>query len=102
MTAKRYHHRYTSRGHRRLGIPLVSIAANVDADILEAFAGAHERVTGSQLAQLAGRSYAQVPAVSCTVVAVPLRDLLTTFAACPGVPADPFDPAQFEVAISYG
>ena len=40
-----------------------SIAATVDADVLKALAGAQERVTGSQLAHLASRSYAQVYAV---------------------------------------
>ena len=43
--------------------PLRSIAATVDADVLKVLAGAHEPVTGNQLAQLAGRSYAQVYAV---------------------------------------
>jgi len=43
--------------------PLRSIAATVDADVLKVLAGAHEPVTGNQLAHLAGRSYAQVYAV---------------------------------------
>ena len=43
--------------------PLRSIAATVDADVLKVLAGAHEPVTGNQLARLAGRSYAQVYAV---------------------------------------
>ena len=43
--------------------PLRSIAATVDADVLRVLAGAHEPVTGNQLAHLAGRSYAQVYAV---------------------------------------
>jgi predicted nucleotidyltransferase len=43
--------------------PLRSIAATVDADVLKVLAGAHEAVTGNQLARLAGRSYAQVYAV---------------------------------------
>ncbi|MCL1693699.1 MAG: nucleotidyltransferase domain-containing protein [Actinomycetia bacterium] len=43
--------------------PLRSIAATVDADVLEVLAGTHASVTGNQLARLAGRSYAQVSAV---------------------------------------
>jgi len=43
--------------------PLRSISATVDADILKVLAGAHEPVTGNQLARLSGRSYAQVYAV---------------------------------------
>ena len=43
--------------------PLRSIAATVDADVLKVLAGAHEPVTGNELAHLAGRSYAQVYAV---------------------------------------
>lgn len=43
--------------------PLRSIAATVDADVLKVLAGAHEPVTGNELARLAGRSYAQVYAV---------------------------------------
>lgn len=43
--------------------PLRSIAATVDADVLEVLAGTHASVTGNQLAGLAGRSYAQVSAV---------------------------------------
>jgi len=43
--------------------PLRSIAATVDADVLKVLAGAHEPVTGNQLAHLSGRSYAQVYAV---------------------------------------
>jgi hypothetical protein len=43
--------------------PLRSIAATVDADVLKVLAGAHDAVTGNELARLAGRSYAQVYAV---------------------------------------
>ena len=43
--------------------PLRSIAPTVDADVLQVLARTHEPVTGNRLAQLAGRSYAQVHAV---------------------------------------
>ena len=43
--------------------PLRSIAPTVDADVLQVLARTHEPVTGNKLAQLAGRSYAQVHAV---------------------------------------
>ena len=43
--------------------PLRSIAPTVDADVLQVLARTHESVTGNRLAQLAGRSYAQVHAV---------------------------------------
>lgn len=43
--------------------PLRSIAATVDVDVLQVLGRTHAAVTGNQLAQLAGRSYAQVHAV---------------------------------------
>ncbi|MCL1587306.1 MAG: nucleotidyltransferase domain-containing protein [Actinomycetia bacterium] len=43
--------------------PLRSISPTVDADVLQVLARTHEPVTGNRLAQLAGRSYAQVHAV---------------------------------------
>lgn len=43
--------------------PLRSIATTVDVDVLQALGRAHTGVTGLQLAQLSGRSYAQVSAV---------------------------------------
>jgi len=48
--------------------PLQSIAATVDADVLQALGRAHAPVTGNQLAKLAGRSYAQVYAVVARLV----------------------------------
>lgn len=43
--------------------PLRSLSATVDADVLKALSTADDAVTGSELARLAGRSYAQVYAV---------------------------------------
>jgi len=43
--------------------PLRSISPTVDADVLQVLARTHESVTGNRLANLAGRSYAQVHAV---------------------------------------
>ena len=43
--------------------PLRAVASTVDVDVLQALGRTHTGVTGLQLAQLAGRSYAQVSAV---------------------------------------
>lgn len=43
--------------------PLRSISPTVDADVLQVLARTREPVSGNRLAQLAGRSYAQVHAV---------------------------------------
>lgn len=49
--------------------PLRSIAATVDADVLQALGATQDAVTGNELAALAGRSYAQVYAVVRRMVA---------------------------------
>ena len=40
--------------------------------------------------------------MSCTTIPDPLRDLLTTVAAHPGIPVDQLDPEQYNVAVGYG
>jgi len=40
--------------------------------------------------------------MSCTTTPDPLRDLLATVAAHPGVPVDQLDPAQYKVAVAHG
>ncbi len=42
-----------------------------------------------------------VDAMSCTPIPDPLRDLLATVAAHPGVPVDRLDPEQLYVAFAY-
>jgi hypothetical protein len=40
--------------------------------------------------------------MSCTTIPDPLRDLLATVAAHPGIPVDHLDPEQYDVAVRYG
>ena len=40
--------------------------------------------------------------MSCTTIPDPLRDLLATVAAHPGIPVDQLDSEQCNVAVAYG
>jgi hypothetical protein len=40
--------------------------------------------------------------MSCATIPSPLRDLLATIAAHPGIPADRLDSEQYAVAVDYG
>ncbi len=43
-----------------------------------------------------------VPTMSCTNIPNPLRDLLATVAAHPGLPIDHLAPEQYKLAVAYG
>ena len=56
---------------------------------------------GAQLSFLSSPA-GTVPAMSCTVIPDPLRDLLATVAAHSDIPLDQPDPEHLKVAVAYG